>query len=135
MAETPADAQKDQVEKILEQTDLGANLRTLENYYATINKQLDKQLAGRARDPFQRPESNQVTQDLKPSKPRFIPKSLPGAAAASESAGASKSTFKANRQSAGSGQFPEMQFRGFLKSDGQKSRFVGDNWAGNFCGA
>lgn len=131
VAETPVAANKDQVEKILESSDLGANLRTLENYYQTINKQLDKQLANRQRDPFERPVAT-VAQDLqKPAKPRFIPKGLPGNQASPTKPAQTQATFTANKQTAG-GYLPEMQFRGFLKSDGEKAGLLEITGQGTF---
>ena len=122
LAETPViSANKDQVSRILDNTDLGANLKTLENYYQTINQQLGKQLANHQRDPFERPALPTVSDNSKSVKPRFIPKSLPGVSdnTAAKKLATPRADFKANKQA--SGYFPEMQFRGFLKSNGDKA--------------
>ncbi len=106
------DVGPDVISGYLSTTDLGKNLQTLEDYYAEVNRQLDQQMRRTPRDPFaELPQSGSP----EPVKSRFIPKKSLSQTVAE---GADKTAMKIAGVNLGA--LPEMQFRGFMKSDGGK---------------
>lgn len=103
---------------LINSTDLGKNLKTLDDYYAQVNKQLNRRIKNRNRDPFEKLLQPKRVEEVSVSKPRFIPRDLGGKTEPT----ASKSiipSFASDKEA--SGQLPMMQFRGFMQSGDDKA--------------
>ena len=127
--ESPA-PNKGVVDGYVASTDLGKNLQAVEDYYQEINRQLDKQMNARARDPFEKLVDSESSEAN--AKPRFIPRKLNSTTTGGNEAanGVSKPNMKRARANLGS--LPTMQFRGFLKSNGDKAGLLEISEQGTF---
>ncbi len=110
----------------LRATSLGGNLKVLEDYYAEINKQLDSQMHRNPRDPFEKVVRSEGVQ---PDKPRFIPRANVKESSVTEPTVGQPIMSKAKVDL---GAFPAMQFKGFLKSDGEKAGLLDIAGQGTF---
>lgn len=108
------------VNSYMDSTGFGQNLKKIEGYYEEINRQLDKQMGENTRDPFEQLVESESFEDL--SKPRFIPRAFENEineSAAPQAATANKTKLK--RANLKFGTLPSMQFRGFMKLEGDKA--------------
>ncbi len=72
-------SEADRVRTAINSTDLGRNLQTLQNYYEEVNRQLDKRLKRKPRDPFAATEYTAPPPEPvaveEPQQARFMPRS------------------------------------------------------------
>ncbi|WP_415895686.1 hypothetical protein ACMXYQ_03470 [Neptuniibacter sp. PT34_22] len=124
-----AEETSDVVDRLINTTDLGKNLQTLDDYYSQINQKLNKQVKNRHRDPFERLARPELKVEQKATKPRFIPRQK-----TAESLGASSILNKtlAGQREQDQGLLPVMQFRGFIKSDEEKAGLLEIEGQGTF---
>lgn len=111
-----AEESSDVVGRLINTTDLGKNLQTLDEYYDQVNKKLNKRLGNQARDPFEKLAAPKTKTEQKLAKPRFIPRSK-------DAKSKNANSFRSKTTSFGSSEneLPVMQFRGFIKSDEGKA--------------
>ncbi|WP_372832439.1 hypothetical protein [Pontibacterium sp.] len=115
----------------LDSSDLAGNLKKLEQYYARVNQQMDKRLSRNARDPFA--DTEQTRQPSAPSlqkKDLFVPKRLSGNTTEDTKSSGKFSLSQAQQEE--SQGIPRMQFRGFIRMDGEKAGLLNINGLGTF---
>jgi len=122
-----AEETSDVVGRLIDTTDLGKNLQTLDDYYDQVNKKLNKRLGNQARDPFEKLLAPQSKSDPQIAKPRFIPRA--------KQAGSKEAKSFLNKGSSlrtSSSELPVMQFRGFIKSEQEKAGLLEIQGQGTF---
>lgn len=118
------------VNDLLKTTSLGENLKTLEDYYSEINRQLDKGLHKKNRDPFVKKNYARPAEAV--NKSLFIPNdSLESLQVDTRRPG----NGSANSDSSAllnSNALPKMQFKGFMKSGSGKAGLLDVEGQGTF---
>lgn len=122
--------EKELLESLIDTTELGANLKTLEDYYSAIDRQLNRQMSNRQRDPFEK----KFTQPLEPlnNEPLFIPQQpfTPAPAATTETNPTASA--QSTRPVVNLAAFPAMQFKGFMQSTNGKAGLLEIQGQGTF---
>lgn len=121
-----ADETQGAVDRLINTTELGQNLQTLNDYYNQVNKQLNKQVKNRQRDPFEKLVKAAPMTEQKAAKPRFIPRPKNGPAESKTLMSQLTSSRKSESE------LPLMQFRGFMKSDNEKAGLLEIEGQGTF---
>lgn len=121
-----ADKPKTVVDSLVDTTDLGKNLKTLEDYYAQVNKQLNRQIKNRQRDPFEKLVKPMPVEKSPVAKPRFIPRGQV------KQEGSKSLISQISSGSDADNQLPLMQFRGFIQSDRDKAGLLEITGQGTF---